>query len=521
MMDKKNISVLYMEDDQGLARLLQKKLARDGYDVDVAGDGAEGLAMLDKGRYDMIIVDYNMPVLGGLDVIRRLSSPGPLPPTIMITAAGNETVAVEALKLGAADYIVKDAAHGYLQLLPIVIDRVLHDMRIRAEHKQLEAELIKAQKLESIGILAGGIAHDFNNLLTSIMGNISLAKMSLKPEDRIFVLLDKAEKISLRASALSNHLITFSTGGMPKKKPILLSDLIKDTVHLSLSGSNIRSEFAIDRDLAIVNVDEGQIHQAIHAIVQNAKESMPRGGVISVTAGNLVIGQNDVLPLPPGTYIRISIRDRGVGISAENLPKIFDPYFTTKEMGSQKGMGLGLAICYSIMKNHEGLITVESQVNEGSTFHIHLPAFPQAPHCELPPSLAQRGTGRILIMDDDQSVLDVAEAMLSRLGYTVVVSHDGEEAVARYQEALSSADPFNAVLLDLTVSGGMGGEEALEKLREIHKEVRAIVSSGYSQDPVMRCYDDNGFLGAVVKPYKIHELAETVARVVSGKDECR
>jgi len=502
-----------MEDDLGLARLLQKRLERDGYRVDLAADGEKGLALLAGNMYDVMIVDYNMPVLGGLDVIRTLSSQKRLVPTIMVTGVGNESVAVEALKLGASDYLVKDVEQGYLELLPIVLQQVLHEQRLVSEHKKMEVELIKAQKLESIGVLAGGIAHDFNNLLTSIMGNISLAKMLVTPEDRIFSILDKAEKISQRASVLTNHLITFSSGGLPRKKALVLSDLIKDTVHLSLSGSRIRSEFSLDRDLWMVNADEGQLYQAVNAIVLNAQEAMPDGGTIAVTARNVELPPQQAAPLTPGNYVRISIQDCGVGIPEENLSKVFDPYFSNKEMGSQKGMGLGLAICYSIVKNHEGMITIESQVGAGTVLHIYLPAFPRPVTEEGPPVLVH-GSGRILIMDDDRTVLDVAREMLEQLGYAVVAAQDGEAAIARFQEALHAGSPFDAVILDLTVSGGMGGVDALKRIRELDPKVKALVSNGYSQDPVMRDFEDNGFRGAIVKPYKLRELAVTLANVV-------
>ena len=513
-MNAKIVHILYMEDDQGLARLLQKRLEREGYTVEIAHNGEEGIAMLGKAAYDVLLVDYNMPVVGGLEVIRALSSRGALPPTIMITGLGNESVAVEALKLGASDYIVKDIDQGYLELLPIVIEQVIKERRIVSEHKKMEVELLKAQKLESIGVLAGGIAHDFNNLLTAIIGNIALAKMRLSPEDELFSLLDKAEKISLRASTLTSHLITFSRGGAPRRKTLVLTDLVKDTVHLSLSGSNYRSEFAMDRDLWPVDADEGQIHQVIHAIVRNAMDAMPKGGTITVSAGNVTIGQDESGPLSQGPYIRLSVHDCGTGISEENLPKIFDPYFSTKEMGSQKGMGLGLAICYSIVKNHGGLITAESQAGTGTTVHIYLPALsPSVELRELPVSSVSGGSGAVLIMDDEKTILEVSGEMLRQLGYTVVCARDGEEALARYREALAAGRTFDAVILDLTVSGGMGGLETMIKLRELDPLVKAIVSSGYSQDPVMRDYEEGGFQGAIVKPYKLSALADTVGRV--------
>ena len=247
-----------------------------------------------------------------------------------------------------------------------------------SERKRSEEALLKAKKLESVGILAGGIAHDFNNLLTSILGNISFAKMHGNPEDKIFKLLDHAEKASIRASELTKQLITFSKGGVPVKKMAPIGELLEDTAHLSLSGSNVSCRFNIPNDLWPVEIDEGQMRQVIHHIVRNAREAMPEGGVINLLAQNMTLSAKDGLPLKGGKYIKLSVEDHGVGIPQENLSKIFDPYFTTKEMGSQKGMGLGLAICYSVIKNHEGLITVESRVGVGTTFHIYLPVSREA-----------------------------------------------------------------------------------------------------------------------------------------------
>jgi len=384
------------------------------------------------------------------------------------------------------------------------------------DRKRMEEELIKASKLESIGILAGGIAHDFNNLLTSILGNISFAKMYVKPEDKIFILLDNAEKASLRASELTKQLITFSKGGTPVKKITPIGELLKDTTHLTLSGSNVSCQFNMANDLWPAEIDEGQMRQVIHHIVLNAREAMPEGGVIDLLAQNMILKTKDGLPLKEGEYIKLSIKDHGAGVPEENLSKIFDPYFTTKEKGSQKGMGLGLTICYSVIKNHHGLITVESQVGVGTTFHIFLPSSKkEAQAVEEISKKPPRGRGKVLVMDDEEGVRQVAVNILRHMGYEVEFAIEGMEVIKRYKEAKEVKQPFHAVILDLTVLGGMGGKETIKRLKEIDPNVKAIVSSGYLNDPIIFEFEQYGFKAALAKPYDVLKLSETITQVIS------
>ncbi|MBM4332203.1 MAG: GAF domain-containing protein [Deltaproteobacteria bacterium] len=383
------------------------------------------------------------------------------------------------------------------------------------ERRKMEEELLRSKKLESIGFLSGGIAHDFNNLLTGIMGNISLARLSFHPGDKTLTYLESAENLSVRASELTKRLLTFSRGGTPIKKLVLIGNFLKETVHMPLSGSNVRCEFNISEDLWPVEIDEGQMRQAIYNIVINARESMPGGGTIEILAQNISPVPADRHSLKEGKYVRASIKDHGVGIPPENLEKIFDPYFSTKEMGSQKGMGLGLAISHSIVKNHGGLITVESIVGKGSTFHIYLPASArefvpakEAAEKSLP------AKGRVLVMDDDQVVRYIAEKFLRHLGYKVELAENGAEAVARFKKAQESKQPFNIVILDLIVPGGMGGKEVLGKLLEISPDVKAIVASGFSNDPIFSDFKRYGFKGVLAKPFDLDGLSESVLRVM-------
>lgn len=384
-----------------------------------------------------------------------------------------------------------------------------------SEKRKMEEELLKAQKLESIGILAGGIAHDFNNLLTAILGNISLAKMYVPEGDKIRQKLNEAEKASLRARDLTQQLLTFSRGGAPVKKTSSIPEIIKDSAAFSLCGSKVTCSFTIPADLWLVEVDEGQISQVINNIILNAEQAMPDGGLIEVACRNVQVAAEDNLPFPDGRYILVTISDQGEGIPEEALPRIFDPYFTTKEYGK----GLGLSTVYSIIQHHDGHISVSTKTGKGTTFFIYLPAsgsseelFSREEHIAAPCE-ATSVKGKVLVMDDEENIREVVAEMLDFIGYEATLSCNGEEAVSLYTQAMELHQPFTAVLMDLTIPGGMGGGEAMRILREINPEVKGIVSSGYSNDPIMSEYKTFGFHGIITKPYKLDELREVLERV--------
>jgi PAS domain S-box-containing protein len=385
---------------------------------------------------------------------------------------------------------------------------IVHDITKR---KQTENELLKTSKIESLGIFAGGIAHDFNNLLTAIMGNISIAKLDSPADSKNYEILTEAEKASERAKDLTMQLLTFSKGGAPIKKIASIRDLLVDTADFVLRGSQIKSIFDIPDSLWNAEVDEGQISQVIHNLVLNCREAMPGGGIVTVSAENRVITSKDNLPFSPGNYLSIKISDTGYGIPKKHLHKIFDPFFTTKE----KGSGLGLSVTYSIIRKHNGYINVESTEQNGTCFTIYLPAteqtvVPAASH----PGHKNLNGGRVLVMDDDDMVLDVGRKILGRLGFETVGAHDGKEAIELYKTAKESGRPFDFVIMDLTVPGGMGGKETITILRELDPSVRAIVSSGYSIDPVMADYRSFGFCGVVAKPYAVDDIKEVIQSIM-------
>ncbi len=389
-----------------------------------------------------------------------------------------------------------------------VVQGIFRDI---SERQRTEEERTRISKLESLGVLAGGIAHDFNNILTAILGNISLAVLASQVAGQSLDRLAEAEKACLRAQALARQLLTFAKGGTPIKKQTSIADLLKEAAGFTLSGSKARCQFTFAPDLWWVEVDEGQISQVINNLLINADQSMPEGGVIEITAENVCLTGEAGLSLQPGPYVKITVADQGIGIPAKYLSKVFDPYFTTKRQGS----GLGLATAYSIIKNHGGYISVNSAVGEGTTFVIFLPAIEvAAARSEAVPPKPLAGQGRILVMDDDEMVRMVLGRMLESLNYQVDFAPDGAEAVRLYDQARSNDSPFTAVILDLTVPGGMGGKEAINHLQKIDPQVKALVSSGYSDDPIMADYQSYGFSGVIVKPYRIMELSKILQEVI-------
>jgi PAS domain S-box-containing protein len=381
------------------------------------------------------------------------------------------------------------------------------------ERRKMEEELLKAQKLESLGVLAGGIAHDFNNMLTVMLGNIALAKMKLNKNDIISARLERAENAIYRAKDLTKNLLTFSRKGDLSKKTMAIGELIRETANFALSGSRSRCELSIPADLWAVEVDEGQISQVIDNLIMNADQAMPDGGTITLKCENIDSGVHDLPLLKNARYVRISIRDHGAGIDPEIREKIFDPYFSTKKGKS----GLGLATSYSIINKHDGHISVDSEPEAGAAFHIYLPAA-EAIRVETRKEKrkALQGNERVLIMDDEEAVREVAEGILNSIGCEIALAKDGDEALELYLKSREAGRPFDVVILDLTVSGGMGGMETIKKLVEMDKNVKAIVSSGYSNDPVMAEYWKYGFTGALNKPYKLHEINEVLTLVIAG-----
>ncbi len=389
--------------------------------------------------------------------------------------------------------------------------------------KIMEEELVRAKKIETAGVLAGGIAHDFNNLLTIIMGNLNMAKIELRSDAHIFDYLTDAESASLQARDLIKKFTTFTTGGSPVRKRLAMEDLVQNVVPVCLGGSNVECQMNFSEKLWRVFVDPKQIHQVVNNILMNAMEAMPSGGRITVKGRNyeIVDPESSWVPLKKGKYVKLTIEDQGTGISGEDLEKVFDPYFSTKTRGEQRGMGLGLTIARSIALKNDGFIRIESGSPGGTSVHVYLPAAPEehAPAVEKTEDAGKAPSKRfkVLVMDDDRMMRDVVSVMLKILKHDVELASKGEEAVEMYIRASESGAPFDAVILDLTVRGGMGGEETIDKLRQFDPDVRAIVSSGHSNSPLVTEYYDYGFKGALPKPYLKKDLEKVLNKVVHGR----
>jgi PAS domain S-box-containing protein len=380
-----------------------------------------------------------------------------------------------------------------------------------AERKKAEEERLQFSKLESMSILAGGIAHDFNNILTTILGNIGLAMLNRKLDEEETESLAQAEMACLRAKELSGQLLTFAKGGVPVKKVISLTKLVRESVKMALSGSKSLCEFYFPENIWSVEIDAGQIIQVINNLLINADQAMPKGGIIKIESENIVFNKRSDLSLPEGKYVKLTITDQGIGIPKEYLDKIFDPYFTTK----QKGSGLGLATAYSIIKKHSGRIKVNSQLGAGTTFKIYLPAKEEEPSACLNGSETLiMGQGKVLVMDDDEKLRKMLCKMLSRLGYEADSTNDGSQAIEKFLKAKDSGQAFDAVILDITVPGGMGGKETIEGLLKIDPQIKAIVSSGYSDDPIMADFEKYGFSAVIAKPYRVIELSKILQTVM-------
>jgi PAS domain S-box-containing protein len=403
---------------------------------------------------------------------------------------------------------------------------VLGVLRDVTEKQRTDEELLKAVKLESVGVLAGGIAHDFNNLLTAILGSVSLARLKLERGEDVAGILDEVQRAAIRARDLTQKLLTFSRGGAPVKKRIDLGPLLRESAEFALSGSRVKPDVRVPEDLEMVECDRTQMGQVVHNLVANAAQAMEEGGVVELGACNVRVSdsrasqraadgasppEGERLPIPSGRYVRFSVSDGGPGIPEAIADRVFDPYFTTRDNGT----GLGLTTAYNVVRRHGGHMRFESSEGAGTTFYVYLPSAGEGSERAADPVRPRAGRcHRVLLMDDEEMILDVAGEMLGFLGLEVQTARSGEEALALYRRAAGAGRPFDLVVLDLTVPGGMGGEETVRRLRELDPSVRAIVSSGYSNNPVMSDYRSYGFNGVVAKPYRIEQLQAVVDEVL-------
>jgi len=381
------------------------------------------------------------------------------------------------------------------------------------DRKRLDEDLQKVEKIESIGVLAAGIAHDFNNILTAIIGNIILAKMSIPKETETFEVLADAEKASLRAKDLTKQLLTFSKGGAPVKNPTSIVDLLKETTEFALRGSNVKHEIIFDGISWKVNIDESQISQVINNLLINSCQAMPEGGKIDIKIENITLS-NICQPLSPGKYVKISIRDYGLGIPRDIIKKIFDPYFTTKEEGN----GLGLTTSYSIIKRHEGYIAVDSEPDLGTVFHIYLQAADSLDNLnnrqKKEDKILPAFSGRIMIIDEDDEILEVTSNLLKNIGFETTPVKDEEEAIQLFKNAVNINCCFDIIIIDLKNKGSKGPVDLMSMFRELVPDIKIVIACGYSDDKIITDYHDYGFDGLVTKPFVLEDLVQTINEIL-------
>lgn len=537
----KKIEILLLEDNGVDVDLVSEHfdLSKLDFNISLATRLADGIEQLKKRRFDLVLLNLTLPDSCGIDTLLDTIEASQGEAIIVLTDTDDETLSLKALKLGAQDSLNKHRINSEDLRRSILhaIERsnLLRSHEARTEgiqcdatilrditnQKKAEDELFKSEKIESISLLAGGIAHDFNNMLTAILGNISMIRIDLDESHQHSAKLVAAEKAALQARLLTQQLLSFSKGGAPLLEVTTVSEMVEECAQFILRGSKVKCSIEKDDDLWPVDADKGQVSQVVNNLIINANQAMPDGGEIRIRMSNLHVRHAEVPTLRFGDYVCIEVRDEGAGISPQNLNKIFDPYFTTKG----KGNGIGLASSYSIITTHKGTITVDSSIGKGSIFRVYLPKSKQLAPGKSNPSEAKkketakekihRGKGRILVMDDMEAMMIVAGEILTVLGYDVEYSTNGNEAIKAYKAAKDEGNPFDACVFDLTVPGGMGGEEAANILIDYDPNLVAIASSGYTSSNVMSDYKNSAFKAVLPKPYRIKEMSDILHELLN------
>ena len=540
--DPKKIEILLFEDNGVDVDPVSEHLDLSKLDlnISIATRLADGIEQLKKRRFDVVLLNLTLPDSCGIDTLLATIEASRDEAIIALTSADDEALSLEALKFGAQDYLNKCRLNGedLRRSILFAIERsnllrtneaCSEEIQCRdaipsgiTKQQKVENGLFKSEKIESISLLAGGLAHDFNNMLSAILGNISMVRIDLDEDHQHSAKLLAAEKAALQARLLTQQLLTFSKGGAPLLEMTTVSEMVEECAQFILRGSKVKCSIEKDDGLWPVDADKGQISQVVNNLIINANQAMPSGGEIRIRMSNLHAHHAEVPALKFGDYVCIEVRDEGNGISPQNLKKIFDPYFTTK----REGNGIGLASSYSIIATHKGTITVDSSIEHGSIFRVYLPKSKQLAAGKPNPSEAEkketarekihRGKGRILVMDDMEAMMIVAGEILTVLGYEVEYSTNGNEAIKAYKAAKDEGNPFDACVFDLTVPGGMGGEEAANILIDYDPNLVAIASSGYTSSDVMSDYKNSAFKAVLPKPYRIKEMSDILHELLNS-----
>ncbi|NWJ95612.1 MAG: response regulator [Chloroflexi bacterium] len=526
----KQASILIVEDEVLVANDIATTLEELGYRVSgMATSGEEALRLAEKHKVNLVLMDIRLAgKLDGIEAAEEMRNRFELP--VVYLTAHNDKQTIERAKITIPySYILKPFEERELH---VAIEMALYRHQAEARLKAQAEELEKAHRLEALAELARGFAHELNNILTIISGNLFLIELAAEQDSEIKQSSQEAEEAVKRAKKLAHRLLTFAGDGEPVRIELKLDKLVQEVSKTLLVGSGVELQMVMPENLWAIEADWEQLYQVIQHLVRNALEAMPQGGKLKIKAENFNFPtpadreDKEKRIFSPGRYLKLTIADEGKGILPEHLPKIFDPYFSTKAERtterSTKSNGLGLAISYAIIKKHQGYIEVSSEQGKGAKFTLYLPVTWQLPDLPaedpnpalvpIPPSSAPTKP-RILVMDDEAFIRRLVVRMLTGAGYQVEVTSSGAETVERYQEAARNGEPFGLVILDLTVSQGMGGKETIEQLRQIDSRVNAIVSSGYANDPILANYRQYGFKGRLPKPYRLEDLLAVIQEI--------
>jgi signal transduction histidine kinase len=513
--------ILIVEDDESLRELIQSTIAKSGYSTLSVSDGASAITRVAAGGIDALLLDQNLPDMSGREIIESLGVNNVSMPFIVMTGQGDERLAVEMMRLGATDYLVKDM--DFLDMLPVAVDRLFKSIATEralresdADREKLKEQLYQTRKMEAIGQLAGGIAHDFNNLLGGIIGGAEL--LNLEPlSENGRQMLDLILKAAERAADLTDKLLAFSRKRVHSSSTVDCFKIINETVELlkHTIDRNISITIESCSNITMITGDASQLQNSLMNIGINAAHAMPNGGVLRFQLDSIALNDEyctaSPFALKPGLFVDIAISDTGCGMTPDVLSRIFEPFFTTKEQG--KGTGLGLSAVYGTVQDHGGAITVYSEVGVGTVFHLYLPTSSELPEEDLTKKSCPTGSGTILVIDDDELIRCTASALLQSLGYSVILAENGIEGVEKFKEMQSS---INLVILDM-IMPEMGGKEAFIMLREINPGIPVVIASGFSKPEEMLSLKEQGVFSFLPKPFKKMELADIVYNVLHSK----
>lgn len=507
------LRALLVEDSEDDATMILLEITRGGFDVthQRVDSGPAMMAALDAEPWDVVISDYSMPGFSGTEALRILRAKTSEIPFVYISGTLNEDAAVEALKSGAQDYLVK----GKLARLVPTIERELRDAEARRERKRFEDQAHQSQRFEAIGRLAGGIAHDFNNAIGAILGWAEIGYQELAETNKTRERLARIKQQALRAAGLTHQLLAFARRQVLQRQNLDVNILVKDTVSLleKIIGEHIQIELALAPKVEPAWADATQIEQVITNVCLNARDAMPHGGRMRIQTEMTQIATETKMPKPylrPGKYLLLTISDTGTGMNPETLEHIFEPFFTTKKDG--KGTGLGLATVYGIVRQHDGIIDVKSEPGAGSEFRIYLPlgygaAQGIAKKLEAP---VERGVETILVAEDHDGLREAAKEILESFGYHVVPAATGEKALQLFQ---AQHDTIDLVVLDV-VMPTMTGPQIFEKMTAIKPGLRAIFTTGYAIEKPPAGIEPNEY-SVLLKPYGSKELAQKVRSILN------